>query len=73
MKTIRKGEEIKRVSDKEAELSVKNYGYEYCPKTVWKTEVRNVAPKGPSPYDKPNKRRGKKLSRADRRELKNEK
>ena len=73
MKTIKKGEEIKRVSDEEAELNVKNYGYEYCPKTVWKTQVRNVAPKGPNPHDKPNKRRGKKLTRADRRELKNEK
>ena len=47
MKTIRIGNEIKRVSDSEAEERVKNQGYEYCPKNLWKTSVRNVAPKAP--------------------------
>jgi len=71
MKTIRKGEEIKRVSDEDAEFKVKNQGFEYCPKNLWKTEVRNVAPKTPHTTDDPKKRKGKKLTRSEKRELKN--
>ena len=72
MKTIRKGEEIKRVSDEDAEFKVKNQGFEYCPKNLRKTEVRNVAPKSTHTTDKPKKRKGKKLTRSEKRELKNE-
>ncbi len=73
MKTIKKGNEIKRVSDDDAEDRVKNQGYEYCPKNVWKTSVRNVAPKAPKAEgDKPQKKKGKKLSRSEKRDLKNE-
>lgn len=73
MKTIRKGNEIKRVSDDDAENRVKNQGYEYCPKNVWKENVRNVAPKAPKVEgDKPTKKKGKKLSRSEKRDLKNE-
>ena len=39
MKTIRKGDQILRVKDEEAEKKVNN-GYEYIPKSVWKEEVR---------------------------------
>jgi len=35
MKTIKKGEQLKRVSDKDAMFFVKN-GWEYCPKNLWK-------------------------------------
>ena len=35
MKTIKKNNEIKRVSDNEAMFSVRN-GWEYCSKTEWK-------------------------------------
>ncbi len=44
MKTIRntKTGEIKRVDDKDANNMVKTkwQGWEYCPKSLWKTEVR---------------------------------
>tara|TARA_B100000676_G_C17415696_1_gene502012 strand:- start:62 stop:292 length:231 start_codon:yes stop_codon:yes gene_type:complete len=74
MKTIRIGNEIKRVSDSEAEERVKNQGYEYCPKNLWKTSVRNVAPKAPKVTQEDSskpKKKGKKLSRSEKRELKN--
>tara|TARA_Y100001938_G_scaffold151084_1_gene245795 strand:+ start:2894 stop:3121 length:228 start_codon:yes stop_codon:yes gene_type:complete len=74
MKTIKKGDDIKRVSDSEAEHKVKNQGYEYCPKNIWKTNVRNLAPKAPKVKEegaKP-KKKGKKLTRSEKRELKNE-
>jgi len=35
MKTIKRNDELRRVSDKEAQLLVKN-GWEYCPKNLWK-------------------------------------
>lgn len=35
MKTIKRNNEIKRVSDKEAMQLVK-FGWEYCPKNLWK-------------------------------------
>ena len=37
MKTIKKGETIKRVSDSEAIFFTKN-GWDYCPKTEWKKD-----------------------------------
>jgi hypothetical protein len=40
MKTIRKGDQILRVKDKEADLKVKNGGYEFIPKSIWKEQVR---------------------------------
>jgi len=36
MKTVRKGAEVRRVSDKEAELLVNNDGWKYTAKSVWK-------------------------------------
>lgn len=36
MKTVQKGEDIKRVQDDEAEFYVKTRGYAYAPKSVWK-------------------------------------
>ena len=45
MKTIKKGESIKRVTDSEAIIFVKS-GWEYCPKNEWKkgrvTRSKNV-------------------------------
>lgn len=40
MKTVQKGEDIKRVKEDEAELYVKSRGYAYVPKSVWK-EAKN--------------------------------
>jgi len=41
MKTIKNHKEIKRVSDKEAHNLVTPFNdWSYCPKHVWKTEVR---------------------------------
>jgi len=45
MKTIKKGEQILRVKDKEAELKVRKGGYEYAPKSLWKEEVRKHSKK----------------------------
>jgi hypothetical protein len=42
MKTVKKNEEIKRVSDKTAEDLVANKGFSYCQKKEWKTAVRDV-------------------------------
>jgi len=40
MKTIKRNNEIKRVSDKEAMKMVK-CGWEYCPKTLWKEKIKS--------------------------------
>ena len=42
MKTVQKGSDIKRVKDDEAELMVKNRGYKYVAKNVWKEATRPV-------------------------------
>jgi uncharacterized Zn finger protein (UPF0148 family) len=39
MKTIKKGNEVRRVSEKDAMFFVKN-GWNYCPKSEYKTEVK---------------------------------
>ena len=36
MKTLKKGKKIKRVSDKEAEVEVKDHNWGYCPKSKWR-------------------------------------
>jgi hypothetical protein len=41
MKTVKKGKEIRRVSEKEAPQLVKS-GWAYCPKGEWKTNVRDA-------------------------------
>ena len=72
MKTIRKGEEIKRISDKDAEFRVKHQGYEYCSKTVWKTYTKHHTTSVPIQSNStPKKRKGAKLTRSEKRELKN--
>ena len=35
MKTIKRGVEVKRVSDKEA-INMVKFGWEYCSKNLWK-------------------------------------
>jgi hypothetical protein len=40
MKTVQKGNDIKRVKDDEAELMVKNRGYKYVPKSAYKEATR---------------------------------
>jgi len=42
MKTVQKGNDIKRVKDDEAELMVKNRGYKFVPKSAWKEATRPV-------------------------------
>ena len=42
MKTVQKGNDIKRVKDDEAELMVKNRGYKFVPKRAWKEATRPV-------------------------------
>lgn len=56
MKTIRRNNEIKRVSDKEAMNMVK-FGWEYCAKEVWKENrkkktVKNLETEGDNMSDK---------------------
>lgn len=40
MKTMTNGKEIVRVSDTKA-LSLKEHGWDFCPKARWKREVRD--------------------------------
>ena len=42
MKTIKKNDEIKRVSDNEANHLVK-FGWEYCPKNLWKEGRKKIS------------------------------
>ena len=35
MKTVRRGEDVRRVSDENARQMVRD-GWEYCPKRIWK-------------------------------------
>jgi len=45
MKTIQKKSSIKRVSNEDADKLVKNDGWMYVPKSVWKTQSRDLTPK----------------------------
>lgn len=45
MKTVQKGQDIKRVNDTDAESLVKHKGYAYVPKSVLKTEKKKEEPK----------------------------
>jgi len=40
MKTIQKGDDIKRMKDEDAEAYVKSRGYKYVPKSVYKEATR---------------------------------
>lgn len=40
MKTIQKGNDIKRMKDEDAEVYVKSRGYKYVPKSVFKEATR---------------------------------
>lgn len=42
MKTVQKGNDIKRVKNDEADLMVKSRGYKFVPKGVWKEATRPV-------------------------------
>ena len=42
MKCIKKGDEICRVSDVDADLKVKVHGWTFAPKAEWKTKVRDT-------------------------------
>jgi|688.fasta_scaffold44899_11 hypothetical protein len=42
MKCIKKGDEIRRVSDVDADLKVKVHGWTFAPKAEWKTKVRDA-------------------------------
>ena len=42
MKTDQKGNDVKRVKEDEAELMVKNRGYKFVAKSVWKEATRPV-------------------------------
>ena len=44
MKTLKKDGNYVRVTDKEADEKVK-YGWAFCPKNEWKTNVRDFARK----------------------------
>jgi len=43
MKCIKKGDEIRRVSDQDADNKVKVHGWSFVPKSEWKTKVRDFA------------------------------
>lgn len=50
MKTVQKGEDLKRVKEDEAESLVKNKGYKYVPKSTYKMDrVKTPAKAEPSP------------------------
>lgn len=59
MKTVQKGDDIKRVKDDEAELFVKSRGYQYVPKSVWK-EMKNPSKQTEEPELKDKKNKTKK-------------
>lgn len=40
MKCIAKGAEVKRVSDSDADIRVKQHGWKYVPKSEWKLYTR---------------------------------
>jgi hypothetical protein len=42
MKCIKKGDEIRRVSDQDADNKVKVHGWSFSPKAEWKTKVRDA-------------------------------
>ena len=44
MKTVKKGNKIERVSNKDAETRIDN-GWKYCPKHEWREKVRDAKPK----------------------------
>ena len=44
MKTLKKGGNYVRVTDKEADEKVK-FGWDFCPKHEWKTNVRDFGKK----------------------------
>ena len=62
MKTIKKGKEIKRVSNDNAAESTKN-GWKYCPKSEWREKVRDIKPK----QDKKKLKKRKKKAWPDRK------
>jgi hypothetical protein len=41
MKCIKKGGEIRRVSDVDADVKVKVHGWSFIPKSEWKTQLRD--------------------------------
>ena len=43
MKCIKKGDEIRRVSDVDADNKVKVHGWSFVPKSEWKNKVRDFA------------------------------
>jgi len=45
MKCIKKGVEIKRVNNDVANMAVKENGWVFCPKSEWKTKVRDAGKK----------------------------
>lgn len=42
MKTIQKDQKIKRLDDETAGIKVRNEGYSFVPKQVWKENVRDI-------------------------------
>jgi len=46
---IRKGDDIKRVKRKAGDTLVRVEGYSYCPRSVWKAEVRDKKGYVPTP------------------------
>lgn len=42
MKTVQKGNDIRRVKDDEADTMVTNRGFKFVPKSVWKEATRPV-------------------------------
>jgi len=60
MKTVKKkGKEPQRVFDIVAENLVKNQGWQYCPKSEWKTKVRDATVTKPTKAKKRNPKKKK--------------
>lgn len=59
MKTMQKGEDIIRVSEKEQD-SYLDRGYKYIPKSIWKEKVRVIKNKKEEIKEKIKKKKSKK-------------
>lgn len=66
MKTVQFKNEIKRVSNEEADNLVSNFGWKFVPKQVWKEKVSNQAKQESS---EPKVKKGK-MTRSQKRNLK---
>ena len=71
MKCIKKGDEIKRVQDKQALKMIKE-GWGYCPKSDWKKKGRVLAKEDLPVAQEKKVKKSKKTKRTEKAEIKTE-